>query len=430
MNRKEKIKNRLFEIRNSCALENRNLSPLETREVESLEAELRTLNSDDALDGSDTQATRGFYKPGTRGRGRADTRNEGSFRDTGDFLAAVIRAGTPGGQTDPRLVETRATPTGMGEMVGSEGGFLMPPNFSDTVLQKAHELSAVASRCKKINLSQGNSLEIPGLTEDSRADGSRNAGIRSYWVEEAGEITASQPAFELLKFKVKKLACLAYLTEEMMSDFSASANLLEGLLADEIAFVLDDAIINGDGVGKPLGILNAPCLVTASAESGQGANTFIGHNIVQMWSQMFAACRKNAVWFINQNVEPQLLRAAYQDDVASPAWGHPVFLPPGGISGAPYGTILGKPVIPIEQAASLGDLGDVILADMSSYYLVQRGGLNTATSMHVRFIYDEMAIKCTLRVDGQPSWSSALTPYKQEGSETLSPFVVLSGTRT
>jgi hypothetical protein len=49
--------------------------------------------------------------------------------------------------------------------------------------------------------------------------------------------------------------------------------------------------------------------------------------------------------------------------------------------------------------------------------------MQRAVSVHVRFLYDEQVFKFTYRVDGQPIWSSALTPFK--GSNTLSPFVAL-----
>jgi HK97 family phage major capsid protein len=101
-----------------------------------------------------------------------------------------------------------------------------------------------------------------------------------------------------------------------------------------------------------------------------------------------------------------------------------VYMPPGGLSGQPYGTLFGRPVIAIEQAASLGDKGDVLLADMNQYVLADKGGIQSAVSMHVRFTNDETVIRFVYRVDGQPLWHSALTPFKGT-SNTLSPFVTL-----
>jgi HK97 family phage major capsid protein len=105
--------------------------------------------------------------------------------------------------------------------------------------------------------------------------------------------------------------------------------------------------------------------------------------------------------------------------------GQLVFVPPGGISGAPYGSLLGRPVIPIEQASALGDVGDIMLADLSGYILSQKGGVQSDVSIHVRFVYDESVFRFVLRIDGQPVRASALTPYKGGASATQSHFVAL-----
>jgi HK97 family phage major capsid protein len=80
--------------------------------------------------------------------------------------------------------------------------------------------------------------------------------------------------------------------------------------------------------------------------------------------------------------------------------------------------------MPIEQCSTLGDKGDIILADFSQYLLIDKGQMQNATSIHVKFVNDETAFRFVYRLDGQPMWNSALTPYK--GSDTLSPFVTLA----
>lgn len=45
--------------------------------------------------------------------------------------------------------------------------------------------------------------------------------------------------------------------------------------------------------------------------------------------------------------------------------------------------------------------------------------------MHLRFDYDEAAFRLVFRLDGQPWWASALTPY--QGSAAQSCFVTLAG---
>jgi len=161
--------------------------------------------------------------------------------------------------------------------------------------------------------------------------------------------------------------------------------------------------------------------VTVSKEIGQPAATILAENVIKMWARMWSRSRPNAVWFINQNIEPQL----YTMSLSVGVGGIPVYMPANGLSDSPYGKLMGRPVIPIEQCQTLGTLGDIILADFSQYVLADKGGIQTAQSIHVQFTTDESVFRFVYRVDGQPIWNSALTPYKGGASNSLSPFVVL-----
>jgi HK97 family phage major capsid protein len=85
---------------------------------------------------------------------------------------------------------------------------------------------------------------------------------------------------------------------------------------------------------------------------------------------------------------------------------------------------MGRPIIPIEQASTVGTVGDIVLADMSQYLMIDKGGVQQAESIHVRFTYDETVYRFVTRVDGQPLWNLPMTPAKS--TATLSPFVALA----
>jgi HK97 family phage major capsid protein len=191
------------------------------------------------------------------------------------------------------------------------------------------------------------------------------------------------------------------------------------MASQELNFKLGDGIINGDGVEKPFGILQSPARVTVSKESGQAAGTVVAENIVKMWSRMYAPCRANAVWLINQDVEPQLDLMTIGTAGAKLA----AYLPPGGLSDSPYATLRGRPVIPVEFCNTAGTEGDIILADLSQYLTGTRNGIQSLASAHVFFDTNELAYRFTLRMDGRPWWKTSLTPYK--GTNKQSCFVTL-----
>lgn len=344
------------------------------------------------------------------------------FANMGDLLSSIYKQAT-NQSFDPRLAK-QAAATGAGEAVASEGGYLVPMDMASDLIKRTYENGSILSRVRKMPISaNSNGITINAVDETSRADGSRVGGIRGYWVDEAGSITASQPKFRQMELKLKKVAALLYATDELLEDTMALENLIQEEVPKELAFKVEDAIVNGDGAGKPKGFNvttgNSP-LVSVSKETGQLANTIVFENIVKMWARMYAPSRTNAVWLINQDIEPQLYSMGLDGGTAST----PAYMPPGGLSVSPYATLMGRPVLPVEHCATLGTAGDIMLVDLSQYMMIDKGGINQASSIHVRFVNHETAFRFTYRVDGQPIWNSALTPFK--GTNTLSPFVRLA----
>ena len=347
-------------------------------------------------------------------------KNGDDFKSLGHQLKAIYDAANPdNGAVDRRLY---AKASGLSEGVPADGGFLLRPQYEAELLKRTYEMGQVMNRCRKFSVGAGaNSLSINAVAESSRADGSRWGGVRAYWMAEAGEKTASKPTFEQVNLQLRKLGALCYATDEALADAAQLESTIMYAFPEEMSFKLEDAIINGVGGTQPVGIKGANCTVSVAKETGQAAATVTKENIDKMWSRMWGRSRQNAVWLVNQDVEPQLY-GLYQTVGTG---GLPVYLPPGGLSASPYSTLYGRPLIPVEYAATLGTVGDIIFADFSQYALATKGGVQAASSIHVRFIYDESVFRFVYRVDGAPLWKSTLTPYSGS-SNTLSPFVTLA----
>jgi HK97 family phage major capsid protein len=219
-----------------------------------------------------------------------------------------------------------------------------------------------------------------------------------------------------------KLAALTYVTEEMLQDVTALDAYVSDIVSQELAYKLDDAGIRGTGAGMPLGLLNAAATISVAKEAGQVAGTIVWENLLKMRMRMKASSRANMVWYVNADTEYELATMAFVVGTG----GVPVYLPAGGASSDGYDRLFGRPVIPIEQCSTVGTVGDIIGADMSQYMVIEKGGINRATSIHVRFAYEESAFRFSLRTNGGPgpNWSAPLTPAN--GSNTVSPFVTLA----
>jgi HK97 family phage major capsid protein len=333
----------------------------------------------------------------------------------GDYLADVMRASQPGAapsdrlriMTDERKAAIKAS--GSNETVPSEGGWLTQVDHENEFLRLTYDSGVLSSRCNRRSLGAGfNGTTVYGRDETSRATGSRWGGVQGYRLGEAGTITASKPQFRKIELKLKKFAVAAYATDELLADTTLLEQEVMDSAPKELAFMTDDDIMNGAGVAGPVGYLNSPAVISVAAEAGQAASTILFQNIVKMWSRRWGA---NAANYVALSVG---------------VGGVPVFLPPTGLSTSPYATLFNRPVIPTEFNPGLGSVGDIQLVDLSQYKLIDKGGVQSASSIHVQFLTDETVFRFIYRVDGQPIWSKPLTPYKTNTSTTFSPFITLA----
>lgn len=352
-----------------------------------------------------------------------DDKGKWGWRRFGEFAAAVRHASLPGGagSIDHRLLLNAPT-TYSQEGVGADGGFAVPPDFRATIMEKVMAEDSLLARCDQMT-SSSNTITFP---TDETTPWQTTGGLQAYWEGENDQLAQSKISLKETTVRLNKLAALVPVTEELMEDAGALDTYLRRRVPEKIDFAISKAIIQGTGVGQPLGIMNAPCLTTVAKRTAgspdQAADTIEYDNIVKMYSRMYAPCRANAVWLINQDVEPALFSMAFDANATEKL---PVYLPANGLSGQPYATLMGKPVIPTQACETLGDLGDIIFADLSKYLIALKGGgLRIDVSMHLYFDYDAAAYRFIMRVGGLPWWSSYITP--RDGSNYLSCFVTLA----
>jgi HK97 family phage major capsid protein len=361
---KKRNMSKIQEIKDRVEAAGRNMTPDERALVSNLLTEIDENNRLPTREPSKMDPSSGMQV----GRNRAGLE---PFEGVGDQFQAIARAMVPGGAVDPRLHEiNQRAASGLNEGVSSEGGFLVQQDFSDTIMGNVWA-SEVLSRITRYEVSgNANSMTINGVDESSRADGSRQGGVRGYWVSEAAEITSSKPAFREINLKLGKAAVLIYATEEMLADRAVLGKFIEQAGAAELEFMLTDAIINGDGAGKPLGILNASCRATQDKDSGQTASTITQTNILNAHRRLLPSSLNRAVWLANKDTATELYTLASDSNASNP-----VFLPQGGLASQPYAKLMGLPLIYVEQCATLGTEGDLILCDLSKYVAISKSQL-------------------------------------------------------
>lgn len=411
-------------IRETAEREDRVLTPEETARVEELRSErervTREIASLEQLVEETARAESGVA-PEARIEVGEDLRTRAPWRGFGEFAGAVARAYTPqGGAIDPRLF---AAAQGLNQAIPSEGGFLVPPSYSQTIWDGLNSgvenLVSLTDQYPVV----GESLSFNANAETSRATGSRYGGVQGYWIAEADQITKSKPKFRELRLEPKEVAVLIYATNKLLGNAGpALESYLTRAAIDEIGFLFGDAIVNGTGVGKPLGLMNCGCTVSVAKETNQPAATVVQENIVKMWARMHPRLRNSAVWLMNVDVEPQLdlmntlvKNVAQTENVGGYA---------NKVWDAEKRTLKGRPVIAVEYCQTLGTVGDLILVNLGAYATGVKGGVKSDMSIHLRFDYAESVFRFMTAIDGQSWLASALTPFK--GSNTLTSIVTLA----
>jgi len=360
----------------------------------------------------------GTSSPTTRvGPGVRRAMNNGTqgFDDFGQFSQAIIHAAV-----NPSDVDARLLAAGQGNQVGvgADGGYLVPPDFREIIMEKVTTEDSLLGRTDGLQTS-ANTVTIPKSSVEQWGA----TGVQGYWTAEGGAITKSKAAFGQTALQVQKLACLVPVTEEQMEDGPLIDSYLRRKVPDKLDWMISDAIINGDGVGKPLGILDATAAGTlALTRVASAAEVVLYEDVLAMWGRCYAPWRGNSIWLINPAVEEKLNALAFDAGATNPV---PAYMPAGGLSASPYGTLMGRPVVPHQACQAAGAKGDIILADMNQYLTVTKvNGMRTDVSMHIYFDTDELAFRFIMRVGGEPWWDAVIDA--NNGTYDQAAFVTLA----
>jgi HK97 family phage major capsid protein len=331
------------------------------------------------------------------------------WKSVGEVVQQV-RVFQVSGRLDPRLQKQLV------EGTGALGGFLVPTAFEETLLTIMAEGAIVEPRATILPMTV-RQLDIPAIDYAviSSPDGQTNffGGAVFEWTEEA----ATKPEIDI-RFRMKQLVVhdlTGYLpvSDSLLQDaVIALPPIFNRTFGEGSRWYADYAYLQGDGVGKPTGVINAGATIVVP-RAGAGAVTY--PDFVQMKSQLLMT-GVNPVWVISQSVMPSLY--LMQDAAGNYIW--PLF--GGNAAGGGGERILGYPIIWTEKLNALGVAGDVMLADFSYYLIGRRSGVTISVSEHYLFRSNQTAFKVVSRLDGNP-WLNE--PIETQDGTTVSPFLIL-----
>lgn len=422
MNQKELI-NSMNSILNRAIKENRGLTDDEEKEVEEIETKIENLKrmeevqarllknkveADKIEKEEKTPVNNVLYA-----EPKANVQPK-LFKNLVEQLKAV-KDQAVSGIVDDRLLKINNAAAGMNESFGAEGGFAVQTDFAGLMMETAVTSGNILPLVDRYEISGGsNSVKWVDIDETSVAT-TVYGGVQVYWAAEAGTVTATKPKLIEKKLELEKLMGIAYSTYELDSDSAFISEYYTRSFTTAIQREIENTILNGNGAGKPLGILKGGSLVTVNKESGQANDTVIYENIVKLYNRSLN--KNNSVWLIHPDVQEQLDFLEYPVGTG----GVPVYLSSSSIG--TLASLKGRPIIESDLCAALGDAGDLNFVDLSQYMLITKGGVQADTSMHVQFLTAENCFRFIFRANGMPKKNSALT--LKNSANTRSSFVTL-----
>ncbi len=336
-------------------------------------------------------------------------------------------------------VNEKVVKTALAESSGVTGGYTVPPQFERQLFELAIEDSIVQPRARKYPM-VSKSLTIPALDQTNTgfaaAAGVSNllGGVQAFWTTEAATRIESEPGFRQIILNAWELSFYALASNNLLADSAiALDSFLTQLMGYAIGWYTDFSFLQGNGVGQPLGILNAPATVQVQP---QVAAHFSLQDVAKMLSTLYWMLRGSTslCWVIHQSVIADLYKMNdMRGAQTTNGFGQVVFIPldqgvqapiPSSAGVQSIGRLVGFPVLVSEKVPALGSTGCVSLIDMDKYFLGQRMELEIAVSPHVRFLNAQMVWRVVWRGDGQPGVNKQIT--LADGTFKVSPFVTLA----
>ena len=276
----------------------------------------------------------------------------------------------------------------------SEGGYLVPDEFENTLVQALYDNGIVRSHARVITTS-GGLHKIPVVASHGSAS----------WIDEEGDYIESDESFGQVQLDAHKVGTVIKVSEELLQD---SAFDLESYISAEFSRRIgdkeEDAFLNGNGTGKPTGILNDTSGGTVGVTAAAAA-AITADELVDLYYSLKAPYRKNAIWVLN-DATVKLIRKLKTGD------GQYLWQP--GIKDGEVNTILGRPYFtsPFMPVAAAG-AKTIIFGDLSYYWIGDRQGITFRRLNELYAGKGQVGFMASKRLDGKTVLSEALQILQQ-----------------
>lgn len=275
----------------------------------------------------------------------------------------------------------------LNETIDPDGGYLVPPEFSDFIVDSLVQWSPIRRYATVIRMNR-KEFKIPVQQQAQNFQtGTPAAGMfKTEWGTEFGPINQTDTGLLGQKTLVAcDLNAFPYATTDMLDDFAYGSleQYIQSNIAKSLAYAEGNAFVVGDGLTEPTGLLTNTAIYGNAVTASTGAQFSIGTTgdlLIDAYYTLPDFYARNGVWFMNR----QTIRIVREwvdgqgQYLWTPTFGNTLSTEaPGAILGRPYQEVIDMPA-PTAVGGSVyaEDSVPIIFGDMrSAYYIGDRIGM-------------------------------------------------------
>lgn len=266
------------------------------------------------------------------------------------------------------------------------GGYLVPDEFEKTLLKKLEAQNVMRTLATVITTSSG-SREIP-VEEDY--------GTAS-WLAENAVFVESNASFGQVVLGAHKLGTIVKVSEELLNDSAFNIeDYISSAFARRFGRAEEAAFVNGDGNGKPTGVLvSAQVGVTTAA-----ANAITADELLDLYHSLSRPYRVRAT-FLMADATAKVIRKLKDND------GQYIWQP--GLTAGEPDRLLGRPVVISDYMPTIAAGAKVIaFGDFSYYWIADRQGRVMQRLSELYAANGQVGFRAYQRVDGKLTLPEAI----------------------
>lgn len=278
------------------------------------------------------------------------------------------------------------------EGTDTSGGYLVPDEYDERLIEKLD--------AENVMRSLGTVIQTSGERKINVAASKPAAS----WIEEGGELVFSDPQFSQIILDAYKLSVAVKVSEELLAD---NAYDLEGWLINSFSRALanseEEAMVIGDGVSKPTGILTIGEVGITTA-----GNKIEADEIIDLIYKLKRPYRTNAVFLTADSTLAAIRKM--KDSTGQYLW------QPALTAGEPD-RLLGYPVYTSAFVPTVAAGQPVLAFGDMSYYNIGDRGVRSFAALHELYAgVGQVAFVCKERVDGKLVLPEAVQIMKMKGA--------------